>query len=162
MPLLEALLWSGLERSDKNKDNLFRDAASNVSSCSTWQLKNWSTGSDAQASWQGNRWVIYFCRFAPNRYRPSPTQRLFLRSLQRARRVVGLALSALTILSKVEGSRECFLLIWKLVSGLALPSLCVSSCPLWLKVFQSRVFLRASAVNSGLYLIRDHPRQSAV
>jgi len=23
MPLLEALLWSGLERSDKNKDNLF-------------------------------------------------------------------------------------------------------------------------------------------
>jgi hypothetical protein len=39
MPLLEALLRSGLERSDKVKDNLFREAASNVSSCRTWQLK---------------------------------------------------------------------------------------------------------------------------
>src|SRR6476646_5528859 len=60
MLLLEALLWSGLERSDKNKDNLFREAASNVSSCSTWQLKNkrLTHRFDAQASWQGNRWVI--------------------------------------------------------------------------------------------------------
>jgi hypothetical protein len=30
-------VWS---EATKVKDNLFRDAASNVSSCSTWQLKN--------------------------------------------------------------------------------------------------------------------------
>jgi hypothetical protein len=40
--------------------NLLRDAASNVSSCSTWQLtyKKLIHRFDAQASWQGNRWVI--------------------------------------------------------------------------------------------------------
>ena len=52
--------------------NLFRDAASNVSSCSTWQLtyKKLIHRFDAQASWQGNRWVIsFFCRFAPTRHK---------------------------------------------------------------------------------------------
>jgi len=40
--------------------NLFRDAASNVSSCSTWQLTKLIHRFDAQASWQGNRWIISF------------------------------------------------------------------------------------------------------
>ena len=46
-----------------------QDGASNQSSCFTRQrTKKGTHRFDALASWQGNRWVVCFCRFAPDRY----------------------------------------------------------------------------------------------
>jgi hypothetical protein len=69
--------------------NLLRDAASNVSSCSTWQLtyKKLIHRFDAQASWQGNRWVISL--FLSLRSKPLQIivlRRILLHSLHGARR----------------------------------------------------------------------------
>lgn len=124
--------------------NLLRDAASNVSSCSTWQLtyKKLIHRFDAQASWQGNRWVISFCCFAPNQPRAISTPATICSLLSRLGQLVRRAarherqtnLAVVVPLSGLEHrDRKKSRSAHKSASPLRF-SLCVPSCPLWFKV----------------------------